>query len=74
MIRVKKIDYLESPSIAIFFQNMTQYVEQLRLESKLLEEKNLNESLQSYTSTISHEFRTPISTVLMFLDMLLSRH
>ena len=49
-------------------------MEQLRLESKLLEEKNLNESLQSYTSTISHEFRTPISTVLMFLDMLLTKH
>ena len=47
---------------------MTQYVEQLRLESKLLEEKNVNESLQSLTSTISHEFRTPLATVLMFIE------
>ena len=68
MIRAKHIDYLETPSIAIFFQNMTQYVEQLRLESKLLEEKNVNESLQSLTSTISHEFRTPLATVLMFIE------
>ena len=43
----------------------------MRLESQILEEKNLNESLESYTSTISHEFRTPIGTSLMFLESLL---
>ena len=43
----------------------------MRLESQIQEEKNLNESLESYTSTISHEFRTPIGTSLMFLESLL---
>ena len=71
MVRVKKIDYLEIPAIAIYFYNMTQQVEQLRLESKLLEQTNRNESLQSYTSTISHEFRTPIGTALMLLEQML---
>ena len=73
MVRARRIDYLENPAIAIYLQNMTQQVEQLRLESKLLEQINRNESLQSYTSTISHEFRTPLSTVLMFLDQLNSQ-
>ena len=45
MVRTKKIEYLETPAIAIYFQNMTQHVKQLRLESKLLTEKNRNESL-----------------------------
>ena len=45
----------------------------MRLESKILEEKNRNESLQSYTATISHEFRTPLGTSLMFLESLLKQ-
>ena len=37
----------------------------------MLNEMNRNESLQSFTATISHEFRTPLGTSLMFLEMLL---
>ena len=33
--------------------------------------QNRNESLESYTSTISHEFRTPLATSLMFLENLI---
>ena len=68
MIRTKKITYLESAAIAIYFQNMTQQVKQLRLESQILQEKNRTQQLESYTSTISHEFRTPLGTSLMFLE------
>ena len=42
MIKSKKIKYLESPAIAIHLQNKTEHVEKLRLESKILEEKNRN--------------------------------
>ena len=71
LIRAKKIDYLEQPAIAIYFQSMTKHLNQLRLESQVLEEKNRVQMLESYTSTISHEFRTPLSTSLMFLENLL---
>ena len=40
----------------------------MRLESEVLEEKNRSQSMESFTSTISHEFRTPLSTALMFLE------
>lgn len=43
----------------------------MRLESKSLVEQNRIESLHSYTSTISHEFRTPLGNCLMFLEGLL---
>ena len=49
---------------------MTKHVEQLRLESQVLTEKNRNESLESYTSTISHEFKTPLGITLMLLESL----
>lgn len=50
---------------------MTPHVKCLRLESKVLEEKNRSNSLESYTSMISHEFRTPLATSMMFLKNLL---
>ena len=68
---MKKITYLEEPALAIYFQNMTQLMTQVRLEGQVLKEKNRNESMQSYTSTISHEFRTPLGTSLIFLETLL---
>ena len=71
MIRTKQIKYLESPAIAIYFQNMTKHVKQLRLESLVLQEKNKTQQLENYTSTISHEFRTPLGTSLMFLENLM---
>ena len=71
MIRTKEIDYLDSPCVAVYFQNMTTHVEQFRLESQILEEKNLNATLESYTSTMSHEFRTPLGTSLTFLEDLM---
>ena len=43
----------------------------LQLESKLVQQKNIAINLESYTSMMSHEFRTPLGTALMFLDMVL---
>ena len=37
MIRAKKITYLEKPAIAIYFQNMTQHINYVRLEGQVLE-------------------------------------
>ena len=43
MIRAKKIDYFGESAIAVYFQNMTQHVNELRLEAKVLMEKNRNQ-------------------------------
>jgi len=71
MIRAKKITYLGIPAIAIYFLNMTHHLNEVRLESQILEQKNLNETLESFTSTISHEFRTPVGTALMLLEQIM---
>ena len=64
---------MDQPSIAVYFQDMTPYLKQLRLESQILTEKNYAENLESYTATISHEFRTPISISLMFIESVLGQ-
>ena len=45
----------------------------MRLKSKIIQQKNIAQNLESYTSMISHEFRTPPGTVLMFIDMILGQ-
>ena len=70
-IRVKHIEYLEKKAIAVYFTNVSHHVKQLRLEKDVVTEQNRVESLESYTSTISHEFRTPLATCLTFLDILI---
>ena len=70
-IRVEQIEYEEQPAMAIFLENNNSTVRTMILHCNVTETKNWNENLESYTSTISHEFRTPISTCLMFLDILL---
>ena len=44
----------------------------MRLETEVVKEKLRNENLESFTSTISHEFKTPLGVSLMFLESILS--
>ena len=70
-IYVESIEYQQQPATAIYFEEMTQYVNVLKMESRILEEKNKSQSLESYTSMISHEFRTPISTSMTMIEGIL---
>lgn len=56
---------------AIYFCCMTHHVDAMRLQSRVIEEKNRSETMQSSTSTVSHEFRTPLATSIMFLENIL---
>lgn len=51
---------------------MTHHVDAMKFQSKIIEERNRADTMESYTSTISHEFRTPLATSIMFLEQLLS--
>ena len=70
-IRVKSIDFMDKSATALYFYDMTHHVDSLRLESQVLESKSKNAALVNNQMTISHEFRTPLSTSLMFLESLL---
>ena len=41
-IRVKSIDFLEEKATAIYFYDMTDHVQSMKLESEVLEQKNRN--------------------------------
>ena len=45
----------------------------MRLERKVIQQKSEAQNLESYTAMISHEFRTPLATALMFIDIILGR-
>ena len=51
---------------------MTHHVDAMKFQSEIIEERNRADTMESYTSTISHEFRTPLATSIMFLEQLLS--
>ena len=70
-VRVEPIEYHEKPALAIFIDNVTQNIKLMQLQNRIFETRAKNESLENFTSTISHEFRTPLLTSLMYLSMLL---
>ena len=71
-VRVEEIEYKQLPALAIFLDNSTSNVESMMLQMSVNQGKIRNEYLESYTSTISHEFRTPLCSCLLFLETILS--
>jgi signal transduction histidine kinase len=71
-VGLEKIDYGEESATLITFQDETQNVECLLQQKAFFEEENKSESIQSYISTIQHEFKTPLATVVMFIESLLT--
>ena len=59
------------PATAVYFEEVTKNVQMMRLESKVIQQRNKAQNLESYTSMMSHEFRTPIGTSIMFIEMIL---
>lgn len=57
---------------AVYFCCMTHHMDAMKYQSGIIEAKNKAETTESYVSTISHEFRTPVSTAIMFLDNIYS--
>ena len=59
------------PATAVYFEEVTKNVQMMRLESKVIQQRNIAQNLESYTSMMSHEFRTPLGTSIMFIEMIL---
>ena len=63
---------MDKSATALYFYDISHHVESLKLESQVLESKSKNAALVNYQMTISHEFRTPLTISLMFLENLLA--
>jgi len=70
-IRVKSLEFMDSSAIAVYFYDMTHHVEQIRLESEIIERENRHLALLNFQMVTTLEFKTPLTTSLMFLESLL---
>ena len=74
-VRVKSITFHEQAAVAIYFYNVTHHMESLKLSKRTVEQKSSTRKTKNAISDsqmiIEQEFRTPLSTSLMFLENLL---
>ena len=66
-IRIKNVEYNQRPATAVYFDDQSKVVEIMGLEAKVMRQKSEAANMESYTSMMSHEFRTPLSTAIMLL-------
>lgn len=71
-INIKHIQFNEAPATAIFLVNINHIFEIMRLENRILLQNSKEKSIESYTSTISHEFTTPLKTAILLLNIILT--
>ena len=62
------MELYDRPAAAIFFYDFTHKVETAFLESKIDKQKLNKKALKKTQLTISHEFRTPLASVLMIIE------
>lgn len=71
-IKVKSTEFLQQSATAVYFYDYTNQFKALQLGSKVLEQEQQNHMLSIRQMTLSHEFRTPLSSSLMVLESMLS--
>ena len=69
--RVKSIEFLQESSTAIYFYDVTNHIKSLQLGQKVILQEKQNKSLSLSQMTLSHEFRAPLSSILMILEGML---
>ena len=73
-LRVKSIDFLEVQAIAIYLYDVTHHIQSLKLLNEMQDHKMRHKKIANSQTILSHEFRTPLTTILMFLESLLQDH
>ena len=70
-IRVKSVQFCQKPATAVYFYDLSSHVTSLQLSKKLLKQVKKNASLTLSQMTLSHEFRSPLTSILMLLQSML---
>ena len=58
-------------AVAIYFYDVTHHLESLKLENQVKDYKQQHEKIVNSQLILSHEFRAPLSSSLMFLESLI---
>lgn len=70
--KMTKLHYLGKPSTALYMKSATRQIKMRIKTMKLQEQKQQSLQAQSYQSTISHELRTPILSVILLLQQIIA--
>jgi signal transduction histidine kinase len=60
------------PAIALYMNDVTVKIRNKFHRLQLKEKQQIEITTESFTSTVSHEMRTPISTIMFFIQMILT--
>jgi len=71
-IRVKPQSYLGKPAEAIFISDCTKKVRSTILQKQKQEQANIAQQTESFTSTVSHEMRTPLGSSVFFVKQIIA--
>ena len=71
-VRVKAQTYIGRPAVAVYVQNRTKKVKEKLYNLLRREEVQSQQQAENFTSVITHEMRTPILTIIFFLQRVMS--
>lgn len=71
-LKVKKQAYLGKPAVAIYINDCTKKIQAKIARFRRSEEIQFGIQAESFTSTVSHEMRTPLQTVVLFITQILA--
>ena len=71
---MKSIEFEEEPAVAVYFYDFSHHMESMKLQGEVIKQKSRNESLKERHVTVSHEFRTPLTSSLMLLEGIISKY
>ena len=72
-IRVKSIEFVQKRATAIYFYDCTSQIMAMELNGKLISKEKRNPNLLLSQISLSYEFRSPLTSVLMLLDSMLAK-
>ena len=70
-MRFKKQAYVGKSAIALYVTDHTKIMRRKLARMRLQEEEQLEQQTENFSSTVSHEMRTPILSIIFFVKQLI---
>ena len=71
-MRIERQAYIGKPALALYISDRTNKMHEKLSNMVQREEEQSNQQTENFTSTLSHEMRTPLLTILFFLQRIIA--